>query len=535
MAAAAGLAAAIGLAHLLWIRAHRMPGLLDVDESGYLSGAWRFRDALGEGGPGALVDEVAATGTAPLVPLVSAGLLALGPEEVWWAMAVQPLLLILAASSVAALAVRLVPARTAVLAAASFCAFPTVISATQSYWYGLAVAAFLGLSLWALLASDRCRGPSVWWLVPLLAAMVLSRTMALGFVPAVIGAGIGLAWGDRRGLLRLAGAVAGAGLLAAPWYLATSGTTLSYLVFAGYGPDATRFGTDSPILQVVAVPAELMLDSGIAPAVALAAAGFVVARRARRNGHGPARRAWGSPERRALIIAVGLGAVALMSTANRGGFFSLPLLVPVTALGAEVVHRAGRTVARATTVVLTVQGSLFLLAGWWILPYGTPVPMATLYETTLEAADGRFSPSTRGQQPGAAASWRSAYDRTIDAVEELTTRPDPLVVLTGNMALFNGNQLELAARLRGERMDLRVPDTSAPPSVQDEVLVAPPPGPASPRVLIAVDHEREPFYLDVDSRGFVARAERAGWRTARTIPLPNGDRVRILLPPAGSG
>lgn len=535
MAAAAALAAVLAVAHLLWIRAHRMPGLLDVDESGYLSGAWRLRDALGGGGLGALVDEVTATGTAPLVPLLSAGLLAFGPDEVWWAMAVQPLLLVLAVSSVAALAARAVPGRTAVLAAASFCAFPTVILATQSYWYGLAVAAFLGLSLWALLASDRCRGPAIWWLVPSLAAMVLSRTMALGFVPAVVVAGVGLAWGDRRGLLRLAGAAAGSAVLAAPWYQATSGTTLSYLVFAGYGPDAAQFGTDSPLLQALAVPAELALDSGIAAAVALAAAGVVVARRVRRNGHGPARRAWRSPERRALMITVGLGALALASTANRGGFFSLPLLVPCTALGAEIVHRAGRTVARATTVVLTVQGSLCLLAGWWILPYGTPIPMRTLYETTFEAADPRFSPSARDGQPGTAASWRSAYGRTIDAVDELATGPDPLVVLTGNMALFNGNQLELEARLRGEPIDLRVPDTSAPPSVQDEILARPAPGPNPPRVLVAVDHDRQRFYLDVGSREFVARAERAGWTTARRIPLPNGDRVRILLPPAGSG
>jgi hypothetical protein len=135
------------------------------------------------------------------------------------------------------------------------------------------------------------------------------------------------------------------------------------------------------------------------------------------------------------------------------------------------------------------------------LLYGTPIPMATLYETTFR----------------------------------LATEPDPLVVVTGNMALFNSNQLELEARQRGRRIDVAVPDTSGPRSVQDEVLAPTTRGSARSVVLLVVDHDHERFYLDVDSRGFATRAEAAGWTTGARVQLPNGDRVRLILPPESAG
>ena len=530
VATSAGLAAAIAVAQLLWIRAHRMPGLLDNDEAAYLSGAWRFRSSFTEGGVPSLVEAVVGTSTAPLIPLVSAGLLAVGPDTIWWAMAVQPVLLVLAATSVAALAVRLVPGRLAVIAATVFCAFPGVIAATQSYYYGLAVAAFLGLSLWVLFASDRCRGPAIWWLPPVLAAMVLSRTMALGFVPAVLGAGVALAWGDRRALLRLGAASAVATLLAAPWYLATSETTLSYLLSAGYGPSASQFGTDSKVLQVLAVPAEMALDSGVVLALATVGAALVVLSRGPRRRRDLVRSIFGSSERRALIVALAIGALAVMSTPNRGNWFTLPLLVPATALGAEAIHRLGGTFARATGIVAAALGSAFLLTGLWILPSGRPIPMATQYESLFAPIDERFESPNRDDQPEAAASWSRAYRDTVDAVDEVAPGESP-VLLTGNMALFNVNQVELQARLRGELVDIAVPDTTAPLSLLDESLRPSTPGRAPPRALIVVDHDELLLPADIRSREFTERARQAGWTVIRSLPLPSGDVVEILLPP----
>jgi hypothetical protein len=529
----ASAAILVGAAHALWIWSHRRLGALDADEAGYLANAMRFRRELVDAGPRELLTEVARTGTAPLVPLLSAALLLVGPLDPRTGMLVQPMLMGLASVAVTALTVRLVRPRTAVLAGLAFLTFPAVILGTQSYWFGLGVTALTGLTMWALFRSERCANRWIWAFGLGLGAVAMSRTMALGFLPALVAAGVVTAGRDRTRLLRLAAATLLGVAVAAPWYLAAREAVFSYLFTYGYGQRAEGFGSASIAARLVDLPTQLVLSTGVVAGIATIAAALAAIVTNRHRLRHAILLYVARPERAALAVFTIGGAAALLSTANQGGWFDLPLLVGLVPLGAELISRLRRGVRRAITALLGLQGVVLLASAWWLLPYAAIVPLPTHYEAAFAEYDQRFDSTRRSELPRVAAEWERVNRRVAAELRRLDTEEDSVFTTSGNMVLLNTNTLMISAELQGWGADLRVPETQADPAVRAAELTSTAwgmDGGTARRVLVLIDHERTLFTPDGDVAGFSRQAEASGWTTRAEFELPIEGRVRVLLP-----
>ncbi len=523
VAVGAGL---VAVGHLVWIWTHRVRGAYDPDEAGYVAASLRMARYLAAGDLKGFVIAVGGTGNGIVVPLLSVPL-ALVDRDPRLVMSVQPVLLVVAAVATAGITRRLSGPRAATAAGLLVAALPMMSTAALSYWYGLGAAAFLTLAVWSLLASDRCAGRTVWWFGVALGCMLLTRTMTLGFVPGLVLAGIVLAWGDGRRLLRLAGAT-GLGLaLAAPWYVVNAESTFGYLFSYGYGPRAARFGSGG-----VPERAGFRFDrlgeafgSPVWPLLLVSAAGvgLLVAPRVLRQRPASARAA------AAVAVCLLSGLAALVSTSNNGVWFELPMVLLVAALLVAAVSAGPVWYSTLLAAVVTVVSTVSLLSAWWVLPYDE-ARLPSHYEFGFAEYDRRFHPTRRGEHDAAAAEWSATSQEVLEAVRSTRPGPDALVTLSGNMEMFNANTLRLAGELDGWSPVVVVPDTAAG---RDELATFLTPtvdqdGEQVNRVLVLALHDKILFTPDAEVRKFERLARAAGWQTERTVDLPTGGTVEVL-------
>lgn len=520
-------AVAVGVVHGWWIWTHRSIGAFDPDEAGYLAEALRLRRVLGASGWSAAAAESTQVATAPLVPALSAVLLLVGPTDPRTAMMIQPILMVLATVCTSAMTLRLARPATAVLVGFVFLTVPSSLLATQSYWFGLAVAAFLSLSVLALLRSERGTNGWIWVFGLSSAAMVLSRTMAVAFVPALALGALVAVGRDRRGLLRLIAAGAMGAALAAPWYAATSSEVTGYLLTYGYGSPAGFFGWSSPLGRIAQRPLGLILDAGVLVPLGVLTAGIVTVLR-RPAGLAVLRR---SVDHRVLFAVSATGLLALMSTPNRGGWFTYPLLTTITPLAADLMEHAARPFRVAVASTAAALSVLFVLHSWWILPYGRPLPFPAHVEWPFAQYDDRFSPSSRDQHARAARDWERLNREVADDLRRLRRESGAVPTVSGNTLVFNSNSLALAAELQGWDLDPRVPDTTGGPAERRRWLT---PrdwndrGERVERVLVIADHEHPLFTPDSAVRAYAREARTAGWAVEARHDLPTGGSVAIL-------
>lgn len=532
-AATAIVAVIVALGHAWWIWTHRHLGAFDADEAGYLSDALRMHGALTSDGPVALLREIRFSGTAPLIPLLSVPLLLVGPHDPRTAMMVQPMLMVFVVVAITGIARRLVPARAAVIAGCAVLAFPATMLAAQSYWFGLGVSAAMGAAVWSLLGSSRGINRWIWVFGLCVGLMALSRTMALGFVPALALAGVVAVGWNRRGLLRLVASLALGSLVALPWYLAAHEIVFGYLFTYGYGDRAARFGTAAPFARLVHLPVEMATDAGVAvPLVVLVGAGTILA--AAWN-HGDLREivlaTLESSDHAVLLTVLVAGALALLSTPNEGGWFLYPLLVPAVPLAAAVLCRAARWLRVAAALLLALQAVILLPSSWWLLPYGLPVPLAAHYEVGFAQYDERFGSTRRNELDETSSQWAQLDTEVTRSLRRIGGRTPVAVTMSGNMLLMNTNSLGLAAQMDGWTADLRVPETVATP--QQRAMDLTPEtldrdGNIVERVLVIAHHSKTLFSPDADVESFVAQAEADGWEVVETFPMPIDGRVDVL-------
>lgn len=521
-------------AYQVWtIHRERHLGTFDLDESGYLARALSMHRELGPRGPGG-VWAVLPTDTGPLVPLLSVPFLLVHPRSAQSAMAVQPLLHLVAAVAVAGIARRLAGAQVALVAGLVTLGLPVALIAARGYRFEGAAAATLALAVWALLASER--GEKGWPMVGFgvaVAAMLLARVMTIAFLPALaVACGIQLPR-SARALRNLGLALLAFLLVAAPWWLDNAHTIWSYLRSRGFSPVAERFGPESPGARVRARARGVV--TGARPLLlvpmALAVLGGFLGRR--RSGSGT--RAVG----RDLVtvwLVVGIGYAALLSSANIGVRFDLPLIVlavaGVAGLAPLVPRPWGRPVAAVAVVAALLNMALVGQVRW--------APVRSLFSAEdgkagdLSVADPRFgwTAPVAERDEAAAEWWKVSVDIawTFDRMEGASP-VDLERTAIGSSRLLSANSVLLAEEIasQGQRPITEI-DANTP--ARDFLELATPEREGRPNVLLVLDVHRAGERAGGEIAEVLDAVARSGWVDLRTFALPDGGRAHILTHPA---
>lgn len=538
----AGGAALIAIGQAIWIWTHRNLGAFDPDESGYIAAAMRMHRSIDLLRPWNLVITVGGTGNGITTPLLSVPFLLAGPRDPRAAMLVQPFLMVVTSVAVGGITRKLAGPWAAIAAGLLFAVLPTTILATQSYWYGLSAATFMALGMWALVTSDRGENRRIWWFGVAIGLMFLSRTMTLGYAPAVAVAGLVVTGWDPRRLLRLAGAGALSILVAGPWYFHNRQSIFEYLFSYGYGERAGRFGQGDVferagmrvdrIEQAFGVSKSLL---GVTVTQVLCAAALISVlsiawRRWRTRGVGPSRQPDALRAATAVAAAFVVGMAALVSTSNNGVWFEYPLVVLAVPLVVALIALGPRWVRVLTTVVVTALSVQLLAQLWWIVPFEAPAPTSH-YEYGFAEYDERFAPDRRDEHAEAAGDWWDATTSVLESMrEQAPGRGAAAFTVSGNMQMFNANTLALAGELETWPPYMTIPDTAAG---EDERAAALTPtdffeGEYVERILVIALHDQTLFTPDTEVEAFAEEAQDAGWEVVDQVDLPDGGMVQIL-------
>lgn len=548
-------ASMIAVGHAIWICTHRQLGGIDPDEAGYLTAALSFQRSIDPAHPLVFVSTVLGSSTAPLVPLLSVVTLILGPRNIWAAMMVQPVLMVVSCVAIAGITRRWVGPLVAIAAGISYAVTPTVINGTQSYWLGLGAAASFVCTLWALLASDQGRNRWIWAYSIGLAAMLLSRTMMLGMLPGAVLAGLIVCWSTRRGLSRYMGSVLLAGVLAGPWWYSQWTWTIRYLTSYGYGKEAGLFGQGDVVDRISyrlnimlaevglswSTEMQLMVLVGIGLGI-LAIRGWLPKRFTVRTPVHFAKR-----EAVAIGLAAAAGFAALVSTTNQGVWFELPVVAALFPLAWSVIGR-GPITGKVLAACPFALFALFILpSAWWIkppiahpFPYDSTAIFPAHFEYGFAQYDPRFAPNKRSQQKAAAKEWWAASQRLERELRAITSdKPNIIFSMSGNFEMLNTNTVALAAELHAWTPIIWVPDTRADRrhiDIQlrsiatdlDGNIVEPKRGSTFERVLVLLEHDFHLFTPDAEVKSFATRARKTGWVDVSKFDLPLGGTVSIL-------
>lgn len=366
VATAALLSGLIALGHAIAIWLHRHPGSFAGDESIYSSDAMLLRRTMFTS---EFFADFAANGAhTRLVPLLSALLMLVGPRDARTVLLAQPLLMWFSCIAITGIAKRFTTAPMAIGAGVSFALLPTTIAATQSYFFGLGVAAGLLGSLWALLRSDRGRNGWIWWYGLGIAAMALSRTMGVAFVPVLAVAGLlHIAPGSdaatrKRWVASLVLAVA----IFGPVYWLQRTDIGSYLLSHGYGQNEARDFQGSALgwrlerfarfEQSVGGPMAYLI-------IFLTLAGLVLWWRRHGTFTGLIGRPWVP-----VAFTFVAGYLVLLTTANIGDWFDLPMIAVAMPVVGLVWGKLPAPARRGVVVPVAFVGWLALANGWWLIP-----------------------------------------------------------------------------------------------------------------------------------------------------------------------
>lgn len=539
------LALIIGVLNVAWTLTHRRLGGWDVDETGYVAAAFRWQRMIDPADPFRVVSSVLDQDKGPLTMLVSTVALLVGPNTLATAQVASAVLHGVGAVAVAGITNRLAGARAALVSGLVVLALPAALLTARSYQLAPAVGATLACAVWALLVSER--GRRLW---PMLlfglsvGLLLLSRTMAVAFVPGlVLGTAFHLEW-SRRVVRNVAIAAVVAIASAAPWWWTQREPIADYLLGHGYGDAATGYGPTGlgerffeRLLTVLGAVGPVWL--GLALFIAGAAA--VQVRRRHERPH------WRSALRSGPAVVwftVGAGAAALMSTANIGMYFELPLIVlavsGLATLAAGLPPTTRRRVGAAATVLAIVSLTLSAFETGGKRDFSDPADLVQSaffvglanFQRPVVDADPRFGSSDNSIRRAAMDDWWDTNLAVLRGVDAAVPEEQIVVTVCGSGPLVSANTLALASEVDGRLRDgethwLR---TSAPPEemqVQMQPWVE-----GLRRVLVIVDSPAEPFPGETTVDQCHATARELGWSPAATVELPDGGAADVLIHPA---
>ncbi len=545
--------------NIWWIAEYRHGFPLNTDEAGYTSIGLGDYFGLENGGLGGWWEAVQnQTPNAPLLPAVTSLVLTVSPGVMqgFGVLIGFATILILASYGIGA---RLVGPRLGALVALAVATSQGAFIYTREYIFALPTATFLACATFALICSDGLRRR--WWSIGIgvaLALMLLSRTMAVAFVPGVLLAAAIVALqrgqGDYRnrllnfGLLLLSGA-----LVAATWYWKNLQPVLDYLTSYGYGDQAQYYGAQHALIswgRFESVLERIAADDLLAPLtvlvfIAFVALAVVLVRRLREV---PDRRAEllriAGSDAFALLVVVASGYAALMTSRNGGNGFTFPIAMLIPPL-AVIALRYYRVAVAPVVALVAAIGAINLVAQsslWDDAAKSRSVELPLLGYVPWANGVPHAVDAVRAQVPGPAThfgdgdrGWLDVDSELVDTFFRISREGNLTVVLFGNRnRVVNTNSVSLASLL-DRHSGIPMAQLRAELGSGDDVanyeqqLTNPEFGP--PSVLVTASSEVDDFPPLVTQAKAEAAARNVGFRKVKSIAMPDGRRLFVWVKP----
>jgi hypothetical protein len=538
-----------------WVATYRHGYPMDVDENGYtMIGIVDFLN-FESGGIGGWWEAVQnQTPNAPLLPALTSVVLIVKPGvlEGFGVLIGFGALLTMATYGIGE---RLAGPRLGALAALAVATSQGVFVFTREYIFALPTAAFLACSVYALIRSEGMRRR--WWAIACgvaIALMLLSRTMAVAFVPGVVVAallGIAVNYRDEiwQRILNFGLAVLAAVLVAATWYWNNFGPVYDYLTEFGYGSQAQNYGEEASFLSWerfksvaekiiqgdLLVPMSYLVVIGV---LALAVAAVQSLRKAE-DRRAEALRILGSgPMALSIVAAAGFG--ALMSSQNGGNGFTFPVAVLLPTL-AVVALRRYRVAIVPVTVLVVAVAAVNLLANSNIsdsISEPRLVKVPAFGELPWISGEPHAVGNVRQQAPGPRTRF-VAEDEGYVAVdiemaktllEEIAPEGVPrLVAFASRNRVVSTNSIGLAGAVNFREgipftQLLAEPDTVAH---YEEQITGPELG--EPTAVVTTSTEAGDFEPLVTQAKVETALKNLDFHLVRQVPMPDGRRLRIWV------
>lgn len=553
-----GVAVLLAVLDVWWVHHYRSGYPFDIDEAGYTTFGFIDYFGLHYGGINGWWEAIQHQPTfAPLVPALTSLTLHFDQSVLngFVVLAFFALVLTLFAYL---LATYLVGPRLGAFAALVTATLPGVFAFSREYIFALPTATFLLISVYAIVRSDGLR--RTWWSVGCgvaIGLMLLSRTMAIAYVPGILLAGVvpALLRADRSELVRralnLVLTMVVAAAVAATWYARNIGSVVEYLTSYGYGHQSQFYGAQHATIswgRFRSVAEHMITEDLYLPLATIAiialialAVAAIVRLRGSSDPRATLRRLAASDAFSVCIVFI-VGYGALMSSQNGGDGFT----VPITVLLPTITVVALRLYPRATVPAVAVVGLIALF---------NVVSMATIWKW---ASEGRYTnvpglaeslpivkgePKTvfaiRQQFPGSEiefgprdALWLRA-DRKLDGILASFYGPQgepPVVAFASRNRALNSNTLQLASiqkYQRGIPLEQFEIEEESEDTVAEYRKLLGEDGAGTATVLLTMSSEENDFPVPITQAKAEAAGRQLGFRKATSMTLPDGRELRI--------
>lgn len=542
---------------LWWVVTHRHGYPLDVDEYGYTTIGYNDYFGLQNGGLHGWWEAFQnQTPNAPLLPAVTsfAQVLNSGILAGFVVLIGFAVLLVFVSYGIGE---KLAGPRLGALVALAVATSAGLFTFTREYIFALPAAAWLACSVYALLRSDGLRGR--WWSIACgacIGLMLLSRTMAVAFVPGILLAAVlvGLLRGKGDLVTRLinfALLIVTGVVVAATWYWKNLNPVVDYLTSYGYGTQSQYYGAEHALIswsRIKDVADRMIITDLLAPLTVLLFLGLLAA------GVVLVRRLLTAEDRRAeltrilaadstsvlLVFACGFG--ALMSSRNGGDGFTFPLAVLLPALAILALRGARRVIVIPVVVLVAAVGVLNVYASSDLsesvsktktveLPLFGYVPWV---DGTPNAID-----AMRVQVPGPATHFDArdkGWEKLATRLADILLKPigpektQPIVGMAARHRVMNTNSITLAAIIKYHygipfvQLEAEPADTVA--NYVKEIRKSPA---GELTALITTSSEVEDFPPVVTQKKAEAAAKQLGFVVIKRIEMPDGRQLRIWV------
>jgi hypothetical protein len=541
-----------------WFEAHRSGYPFDIDEAGYTVFGVVDYIGLHSGGISGWWEAIQHQPTfAPLVPALTS-LTVYVHQGVLNGFAVLALFALLLTLLVYLLAERLVGPRLGAFAAIVTATLPGTIAFSREYIFALPTATFLVGAVYAILRSDGLRSRR--WAIACgvsIGLMMLSRTMAIAYVPGILLAGIvpmllrDGRLGIGRKLLNLALLMLAAVAVAATWYARNLSSVVDYLTSYGYGHQSKFYGAQHSTLswgRFRGVAEHMTAEDLYVPLAALVLVALIVLAVAlvRQVRQASDRRATleriASSDAFGVCLVFAVGYAALMSSQNGGDGFTIPIAVLLPSIGAVALRRFPRAIVPAVALVgviaLVNLVSTSTISDWSARSRFLSIP-GLAEELPVTKGEPKAVFAIRQQFPGPEdeftrrdSAWLRA-DRKLDAIIAGYYGPEgeaPIVAFASRNRALNTNTVQLASILKYQRgipleqfeIEEESEDTVAEyGDLLEEGKIG------SATLLVTSSSEEGDFPVPITQTKAETAARALGFRRAQSMPLPDGRELYV--------